>query len=208
MAKAVHPSASFTCSIQLHATLVWSHQIHNHLGLGFNSPWCKFRNFQNQLLVILPDTCSWSMLTWRVLWRNQQVGDESLHRVSVANIPAVLLAVSSRMFGEFYAISFQLLECFLKEDAKKHPRLQGTVCKKWLLEWLPGYLTKQKWWCHGNRWFIDVIRLRLFVHLPLAVTADVGWEDLSWTSNDFNFNAAEAAFIWILCVPHPGCEKL
>jgi hypothetical protein len=66
----------------------------------------------------------------------------------------------------------------------------------------------QKWWCHGNRWFIDVIRLRLFVHLPLAVTADVGWEDLSWTSNDFNFNAAEAAFIWILCVPHPGCEKL
>lgn len=178
MAKAVHPSASFTCSIQLHATLLWSHQIHNHLGLGFNSPWCKFKSFQHQLLVILPDS-SWSMLTWRVLWRNQQVGDESLHRVSVANIPAVLLAVSSGMFGEFYAISFQLLECFLKEDAKKHPRLQGTVlCKK-----MATSLCKND----DVRWFIDVIRLRLFVHLPLAVTADVGWEDLSWTSNDFKW---------------------
>ena len=38
------------------------------------------------------------------------------------------------MFGEFYAISFQLLDCFLKEDAKKHPRLQGQGSQGMVLE--------------------------------------------------------------------------
>ena len=72
------------------------------------------------------------------------------------------------------------------QEAPKAPG-HGTLQK--MATWMATSLCKND----DVRWFIDVIRLRLFVHLPLAVTADVGWEDLSWTSNDFNFKAAEAA---------------
>lgn len=55
------------------------------------------------------------------------------------------------MFGEFYAISFQLLECFLKEDAKKHPR-SGIINGRnstWGAEW----------WAHAED---QVLRTTLF----------------------------------------------
>ena len=119
-----------------------------------------------------------------------------------------LLAVSWGMFGEFYAISFQLLDCFLKEDAKKHPRLPPD--HRGINHIKPPHRTTpiQSLSNRSNR---STPYPKIGERLPRRWSSSVLvqlWQYVTQTSrDDFHFKIFQI-YLDPKGVPHPGCEKL